>query len=146
MYTQSPDRFLKIRNEASDKARPFLVHVTKMKAGANCKDWIVGKFCKEKEQVIAPAGTTFHQFVVPPLQEYRKDCVYTDLPAFAMPKDAKDFKSCEMTMERGCVHACHAGAVVHALEGWDFHEVGAIDQTRIDECWEAATKHGFTLK
>jgi len=27
-------------------------------------------------------------------------------------------------MERGHVHACHAGALVHALEGWEFNEVG----------------------
>ena len=146
MYTQSTDRFLKIQNEASEKARPFIVHAQKMEAGANCKDWIVGKFCGEKDQAIAPAGSTFHQFVVPPLDETRKDCVYTDLPAFEMPKDTKDFKSCEMTMERGCVHACHAGAVVHALEEWDFNEVGAIDPTRIDTTWDAAMKHGFTLK
>ena len=146
MLTASTDRFQMIKDEASDKARPNLIHVTKVEAGANCKDWIVGKFCAQKEQAIAPAGTTFHQFVVPPLQEFRSDCVYTELPAFAMPKDAKYFKSCEMTMERGAVHACHAGAVVHALEGWDFHEVGAIDYTRIDETWDAAIKHGFVLK
>ena len=63
-----------------------------------------------------------------------------------MPKDAKDFKTCEMTMQRGCVHACHAGAILHALEGWDFHEVGAIDHSKIDMTWESAMKHGFVLK
>jgi hypothetical protein len=45
------------------------------------------------------------------------------IAAFKLPSAAKGFKSCEMTMERGCVHACHAGALVHGLEGWDFHEV-----------------------
>lgn len=146
MMTQSAERFQKIRDEAPLKAQKFIVHATKVEAGANCKDWIVGKFCNKKDQSIAPAGTTFHQFVVPPLQEFRSDCVYTDLPAFAMPGDAKYFKTCEMTMERGCVHACHAGAVVHALEGWNFHEVGAIDHTRINETWDAAMKHGMILK
>jgi hypothetical protein len=63
-----------------------------------------------------------------------------------MPPDAKDFKTCEMTMKRNCVHACHAGAVVHALEGWDYHEVGAIDYTKIDATWEASIKHGFELQ
>jgi hypothetical protein len=148
MYTKSSDRFYAIRDEASEKAKPLLVHATKLEAGANISDWIVGKFCSPKDQAMAPAGTTFHQFVVPPLQESRKHegCVYTVLPAFRMPSpDTKDFKTCEMTMPRGCVHACHAGAVVHLLEGWDHHEVGAIDHTRIDATWEAAVRHGFVL-
>eukprot|EP00897_Mesotaenium_endlicherianum_P008982 jgi/Mesen1/8111/ME000435S07281 len=50
---------------------------------------------------------------------------------------------CHMTMERGCAHACHAGGLVHALEGWEHHEVGAIDPSRIDLTWQAALKHGF---
>lgn len=46
-------------------------------------------------------------------------------------------------MERGVVHACHAGGVVHALEEWSHHEVGAIDVDRIDLVWKAAIKHGL---
>lgn len=49
----------------------------------------------------------------------------------------------QMTMPRGVVHACHAGGLVHALEGWNHHEVGAIDVNRIDKTWAAALKHGF---
>ena len=52
-------------------------------------------------------------------------------------------KIIQMTMERGCVHACHAGGVVHLLEGWTHHEVGAIDPSRIDITFEAALKHGL---
>ena len=146
MYTTSNERFEKIRNEAKEEDRHLIVQATTLQEGAHCKDWVIGKHCSEKDQLIAPPSTTFHQFVVPPIPESRKDCVYTDLPAFALPKEAKDFKSCEMTMERGCVHACHAGALVHTLERWDYHEVGAIDYTRIDATWDAAIKHGFTLQ
>jgi NAD(P)-dependent dehydrogenase (short-subunit alcohol dehydrogenase family) len=146
MLTASVERFQKIRDEASPKAQERIVHASKIEAGANCKDWIVGKFCSKKDQEMAPSGTTFHQFVVPPLQEFRSDCSYTDLPAFALPGDTRHFKTCEMTMERGCVHACHAGAIVHALEAWDFHEVGAIDHSRIEQTWDAAMKHGLVLK
>jgi hypothetical protein len=49
----------------------------------------------------------------------------------------------EMTMPRGVVHACHAGALVHALERWTHHEVGVVDIDRIDITWAAALKHGF---
>ena len=145
MYTTSDERFEKIRNEAAKKDQHLLVQSKSLSDGAACKDWVIGKHCSERDQQSAPRGAVFHQFVVPPIPESRKDCVYTDLPAFKLPKDAKDFRSCEMTMERGQVHACHAGALVHSLEGWDHHEVGAIDHTRIDETWEAAIRHGFSL-
>lgn len=46
-------------------------------------------------------------------------------------------------MERGVVHACHAGGVLHLLQGWTHHEVGAIDVDRIDLVWEAALRHGL---
>ncbi|CAN1228569.1 Very-long-chain aldehyde decarbonylase CER3 [Linum grandiflorum] len=52
-------------------------------------------------------------------------------------------RNCKYTMERRVVHACHAGGVVHFLEGWSHHEVGAIDVDRIDLVWDAAMKHGL---
>ncbi|WOH01486.1 hypothetical protein DCAR_0520870 [Daucus carota subsp. sativus] len=39
------------------------------------------------------------------------------------------------TLERGAVHACHAGGGVHFLEGWKHHEVGAIDVDQINVVW-----------
>ena len=145
MYTTAKDRFEKIRAEAKEEHRELLVQATTLEEGSGIKDWVVGKFCSARDQVKAPKHATFHQFVVPPLEESRRDCAYTDLPAFKLPKEAKDFRSCEMTMERGHVHACHAGALVHALEGWTYNEVGAIDHTKIDATWDAAMKHGFAL-
>ena len=49
----------------------------------------------------------------------------------------------QYTMARGVVHACHAGGVIHFLEGYTHHEVGAIDVDRIDLVWEAALEHGL---
>ena len=145
MYTTAKDRFEKIKAEAREEHRELLVQATTLEEGSGIKDWVVGKFCSARDQAKAPKHATFHQFVVPPLEESRRDCAYTDLPAFKLPKEAKDFRSCEMTMERGHVHACHAGALVHALEGWTYNEVGAIDHTKIDATWDAAMKHGFAL-
>ncbi|KAL9242240.1 hypothetical protein vseg_016260 [Gypsophila vaccaria] len=143
MLTLSKERFQKIQEEAPINFRRYLVQVTKYHAAKNCKTWIVGKWITPREQSWAPSGTHFHQFVVPPILQFRRDCTYGDLAAMKLPNDVEGLGSCEYTMERGVVHACHAGGVVHSLEGWTHHEVGAIDVDRIDVVWEAALKHGL---
>ncbi|KAG8471674.1 hypothetical protein CXB51_036838 [Gossypium anomalum] len=143
MLTSSTERFQKILKEAPVDCQNYLVQVTKYQAAQNCKTWIVGKWITPWEQSWAPSGTHFHQFVVPPILPIRRDCTYGDLAAMRLPPDVEGLGSCEYTMERGVVHACHAGGVVHQLEGWSHHEVGAIDVDRIDLVWEAALKHGL---
>ncbi|PPS03894.1 hypothetical protein GOBAR_AA16743 [Gossypium barbadense] len=105
--------------------------------------WIAGKWITPWEQRWAPSGTHFHQFVVPPILASRRDCTYGDLAAMRLPEDVEGLGSCEYKLERGVVHACHAGGAVHQLEGWTHHEIGPIDVDRIDLVWEAALKHGF---
>ncbi|CAL9112225.1 unnamed protein product [Musa textilis] len=144
MLTLSAERFLKIQKEAPADCQHHLVQVTKYQAAQNCKTWIVGKWISPREQRWAPPGTRFHQFVVPPIIGFRRDCTYGSLAAMRLPKDVQGLGSCEYTMDRGVVHACHAGGVVHYLEGWTNHEVGAIDVDRIDVVWKAALKHGLT--
>lgn len=143
MLTLSAERFRKIQKEAPVDYQKNLVQVTKYQAAQNCKTWIVGKWITPREQNFAPRGAHFHQFVVPPILHFRRDCTYGDLAAMRLPEDVEGLGSCEYTMERGVVHACHAGGVVHSLEGWTHHEVGAIDVDRIDLVWEAALKHGL---
>jgi hypothetical protein len=146
MLTSSTERYEAIVQEAATPVqRALLRRATSCAEGADCDVWVAGKHLNAKEQACAPPGATFHQFVVPPLREHRPDCAYTDLPAFRLPREARGFRSCEMTMARGCVHACHAGALVHALEGWSHHEVGAVPPERIDTVWMAAAKQGFTM-
>ncbi|KAF2310375.1 hypothetical protein GH714_008264 [Hevea brasiliensis] len=142
MLTLSTERFHKIQKEATLDCQSYLVQVTKYQAARNCKTWIVGKWITPRQQWWAPKGTHFHQFVVPILS-FRRDCTYGDLAAMKLPDDVQGLGSCEYTMDRGVVHACHAGGVVHLLEGWDHHEVGAIDVDRIDLVWNAALKHGL---
>ncbi|KAJ7533919.1 hypothetical protein O6H91_13G071200 [Diphasiastrum complanatum] len=144
MLTSSRERYEHILNEVPEDCRPYLVQVTKYQAGKNCKTWIIGKWTNAKEQSWAPVGTHFHQFVIPPVQEVRKDCTYGKLAGMHLPKDIKGLRTCEYTFGRGVVAACHAGGLLHALEGWDHHEVGSIDVDRIDTVWEAALKHGMT--
>ncbi|KAL7097332.1 hypothetical protein ACP275_10G137800 [Erythranthe tilingii] len=143
MLTLSAERFKNIQTEAPAEFQNNLVQVTKYQAAQNCKTWIVGKWITPREQKFAPPGAHFHQFVVPPVFQFRRDCTYGDLAAMRLPEDVQGLGVCEYTMERGVVHACHAGGVVHSLEGWTHHEVGAIDVERIDPVWEAAMKYGF---
>ncbi|XP_044470989.1 very-long-chain aldehyde decarbonylase CER3-like [Mangifera indica] len=143
MLTLSTERFQKIQKEAPVDCQNYLVQVTKYQAARNCKTWIVGKWITPREQTWAPSGAHFHQFVVPPILNFRKDCTYGDLAAMKLPDDVEGLGCCEYTMDRGVVHACHAGGVVHFLEGWEHNEVGAIDVDKIDLVWKAAIKHGL---
>ncbi|MCO5597336.1 hypothetical protein L7F22_051412 [Adiantum nelumboides] len=144
MLTTSRKRFEVIVAEAPPDARGNLVQVTKHQAGKNCKTWIVGKWLHYSEQMLAPPGTHFHQFVVPPVISFRKDCSYGKLAAMRLPDDVRGLACCEYSLERNVVHACHAGGVVHLLEGWTHHEVGALDVDRIDIVWNAALRHGLS--
>ncbi|CAH9087605.1 unnamed protein product [Cuscuta europaea] len=143
MLTQATERFQNIQKEAPAEYQKYLVQVTKYQAAKHCKTWIVGKWITAREQNFAPKGTHFHQFVVPPVLPFRRDCTYGDLAAMKLPDDVQGLGSCEYSMERGVVHACHAGGVVHLLEGWTHNEVGALDVDRIDVVWEAALRHGL---
>ncbi|XP_031478997.1 very-long-chain aldehyde decarbonylase CER3-like isoform X2 [Nymphaea colorata] len=143
MLTHSTERFQAIQKEAPTECQKFLVQVTKYQVAQNCKSWVAGKWLSPKEQAWAPSGTHFHQFVVPPIVEPRKDCTYGKLAAMRLPDDVEGMGYCEYTMGRGIVHACHAGGLVHLLEGWEHHEVGAIDVDKIDMVWECALKHGL---
>ncbi|KAL6900870.1 hypothetical protein ACP4OV_005546 [Aristida adscensionis] len=156
MLTASEERFRKIQEEAAAEARQCLVRVAKYQSAQHCRTWIVGKWLSPREQRWAPPGTHFHQFVVPPILRFRRDCTYGSLAAMRLPDHVQGLGICEVagrrnrswpdeqyTLERGVVHACHAGGVVHFLEGYEHHEVGAIDVDRIDTVWEAALRHGL---
>ncbi|KAK4757717.1 hypothetical protein SAY87_019018 [Trapa incisa] len=159
MLTQSVERFQEVQKEAPLDCQGYLVQVTKYQSARNCKashffpskstgcplkqTWIIGKLTAPEEQNWAPAGTHFHQFVVPPIAPFRKDCTYGGLAGMRLPADVEGLGCCEYTMDRGVVHACHAGGVVHLLEGWTHHEVGPVDIDRIDLVWEVAIRHGL---
>ncbi|KAL7599801.1 very-long-chain aldehyde decarbonylase GL1-3-like [Lactuca sativa] len=143
MLTQSTERFISIKNEIPLANQNHLIQVTNYQAAKQCKTWIIGKWITPSEQNWAPPGTHFHQFVVPPISEFRRDCKYSKLAAMKLPDGVQGLGICEYTLERGVVHACHAGGIVHLLEGWEHNEVGEIDVDHIDLAWEAALKHGF---
>jgi len=148
MASRSSQRVAKIVAEAPEECRHLLQHIDDVTDArcASVRQWVAGSLLSRKQQSNAPSGAHFHQFVVPPLTPYRRDCTYGTLVSMRLPvNDVRGLRACEMTMERGVVHACHAGAIVHTLQGWTHHEVGGIDVSRIDTVWDAALKHGFSL-
>ncbi|CAN6449649.1 unnamed protein product [Victoria cruziana] len=97
MLTRSTERFQAIQKEAPTECQKFLVQVTKCQVAQNCKSWIVGKWLSPKEQSWAPTGTHFHQFVVPPVLELRRDCTYGKLAAMRLPDDVEGLGHCEVS-------------------------------------------------
>lgn len=145
MLTACEERFEAIKKEAPKDCQQYLIRATKYQAGQNCKTWIIGKWAGYGAQKLAPPGTHFYQFTLPPILHFRRDCSYSDSANIRLPeKLVRGINSCEHTMPRHVVHACHAGGLIHALEGWEHHEVGPVDVDQIDVVWEAATKHGLT--
>ena len=61
--------------------------------------WIAGKWLSRREQSFAPPGAHFHQFVVPPITEYRSDCTYGKISQINLPKDTKNMHSCMVRKE-----------------------------------------------
>ncbi|KAL6559729.1 hypothetical protein OROGR_004846 [Orobanche gracilis] len=95
MLTLSNERFLKIHEEAPLHCQNYLVQVTNYDAAKHCKTWIIGKWTTPREQYYAPSGTHFHQFVVPPIIPFRRDCTYGKLAAMKLPDDVQGLGSCE---------------------------------------------------
>jgi len=58
--------------------------------------WIVGKWITPREQWWAPPGTHFHQFVVPPIIGFRRNCTYGALAAMKLPEDVQGLATCEV--------------------------------------------------
>lgn len=145
MLTASEERFDAVVREAPKDCQQYLVRATNYQAGQNCKTWIIGKWAGLSAQKLAPAGTRFHQFTLPPILHFRQDCFYNDTVGIRLPETlAHGVNTCENTLPRYVVHACHAGGLLHALEGWQHHEVGPVDVNQLDIVWEAAMRHGLT--
>jgi len=72
--------------------------------GGKLQTWIVGKWITPREQKCAPPGTHFHQFVVPPIMNFRKDCTYGELAAMKLPQDAQGLGNCEVNATFNCTH------------------------------------------
>jgi hypothetical protein len=53
------------------------------------------KWLSPREQLWAPSGTHFHQFVVPVVIHFRLDCTYIKLAAMCLRADVQSLDTCE---------------------------------------------------
>ncbi|KAH6772877.1 Fatty acid hydroxylase superfamily [Perilla frutescens var. frutescens] len=106
------------------------------------KVWIVGDGLSKDEQLKAPKGTLFIPFSHFPPKKTRRDAFYRHPPSMIAPPSLQNLHSCENWLPRRVMSAGRVAGILHALEGWDVHEVGdsIFDVNKI---WEAALKHGF---
>ncbi|XP_010255640.1 PREDICTED: protein ECERIFERUM 1-like [Nelumbo nucifera] len=107
------------------------------------KVWLVDEgVITSEEQRKAPKGTHFIPFSHFPPKKVRKDCIYYNTPAMAIPKAFENVHSCENWLPRRVMSAWRIAGIVHALEGWKEHECG---ETMLDvhKVYVAALRHGF---
>ncbi len=151
MYTQDRDRFEAIAKEAGDEASKFLQWSPLLSDGLGCSLWVTGKAVPAGSDLYRyiPRGGVVLNFAVPnPLNQWdarcRRDLILVSGGLLAYdPKQINIHFS--MRLPRGLTYACHAGTIVHSLEGWSHHEVGPVDINKLDEVWEASRRAGFKL-
>ncbi|CAH2058886.1 unnamed protein product [Thlaspi arvense] len=102
--------------------------------------WLVGDELSKEEQKKARKRTLFLPFTQFPPTQLRKDCFYHTTPAMNIPDSAQNIDSCENWLGRRVMSAWRVGGIVHALEGWEEHDVSIVNPLRV---WEAALRNGF---
>ncbi|XP_010255641.1 PREDICTED: protein ECERIFERUM 1-like [Nelumbo nucifera] len=135
----SKDDFEKLKLQLPAELSSLLILSSSYKQ----KVWLVdNETMTDKEQQKAVEGTYFIPLSQLPLKKVRKDCVYYNTPAMAIPKAFENVHSCENWLPRRVMSAWRIGGIVHALEGLDAHECGdtILD---VEKVWRAALHHGF---
>jgi sterol desaturase/sphingolipid hydroxylase (fatty acid hydroxylase superfamily) len=151
MVTMSQERFLAIVHDLAEvdvAASRRLVQQTEL-SSMSCRQtpvWIIGKWLPSPEQRNIPKGAVVLNYCFPPPPIHRTDLTHVACASLRFdPKIVTGVHSTTADLERGTWYACNVGTVVHALEGWQHHEVGGIDFEKVDICWAAAQKYGFRL-
>ncbi|GAB2212585.1 hypothetical protein Droror1_Dr00020561 [Drosera rotundifolia] len=106
------------------------------------KIWVVGEGLTRNDQLKALKATIFIPFSQFPAKKFRKNCFYLDPPALVAPSSIENLHSCENWLPRRVMSAWRVAGIVHALEGWNVHELGD-NMFDIDKIWSATLHHGF---
>ncbi|KAI3902659.1 hypothetical protein MKW92_030240 [Papaver armeniacum] len=118
---------------------------------AHSQVWLVGDEFNDNDQRNAPTGTFFIPFSqIPPwimsFKNMRKDCVYLNTAAMAVPPAIENIHSCEDWLPRRVMSTSRVAGIVHALENWDAHECDSnsiITMEDVEKVWVASLRHGF---
>lgn len=151
MYTQDRERFEAIAKEAGDEVSKFLQWSPLLSDGLGCSLWVTGKAVPAGSDLYRyiPRGGVVLNFAVPnPLNwcdaRRRRDLILVSGGLLAYDPNQINIHF-SMRLPRGLTYACHAGTIVHSLEGWSHHEVGPVDINKLDEVWGASLRAGFKL-
>jgi len=152
MRTDSQERFNMIvhdvkRHEGSNgTAHTNLIKANSLEEGKKAEVWLIGKYLKDSDQKFLPPQCLALYFCFPPPNFTRTDVTFVNVGALQTdPRRFEGLGNCMADLQRGVVHACHAGAIIHCLEGWKHHETGDVEFKDLDRVWQAAKKYGFHL-
>ncbi|PIA36292.1 hypothetical protein AQUCO_03400292v1 [Aquilegia coerulea] len=141
VIVQRPEEFKKLKSRVPTEFQDCMVRASSSNR-FKCKVWLVDNELNEREQRRAPTGTMFIPFSMFPVKETRKDCVYHSTPSMKIPPKLENVHSCENWLPRRVMSAWRVAGILHALEGWEWHECGnaVLD---INKVWSSALNHGF---
>ncbi|MCO5603880.1 hypothetical protein L7F22_058034 [Adiantum nelumboides] len=135
-----------LRNCIFPKFQDNFFYASEYNAGKTCKVWLVGDPLGCEVQNIASQGTHFYQFGVLPIHKSRWDCFYSGVPGLRLPESAQTINACEDVMPRYVVRTSYAAAMVHVLEGLQWHDCdGDISMELMSLYLELALKLGFSI-
>lgn len=149
-FTNSSERFLKIRQELPEAFRQNLIHIRDLRLAMDCRMWVTGKYKPIGKKLLAfvPSGATVLNFAVPdPL----------DPDSLHSRRDIRHFdgglvqtsSSCEMQytmrLTPHITYACAAGTMVHAQQAWSESEVGDVVVADLDRMGEISERLGLVL-
>ncbi|EKX44111.1 hypothetical protein GUITHDRAFT_163647 [Guillardia theta CCMP2712] len=128
--------------------------------GVFCRVWVVGKYDLGVREHIPRDGIAVVFSVPCPLTgnvlsvesamnsryiRERKDVTVIDGGLLRMQPERCSKRSFSILLPEHEVYACHAAAMVHANMGWDEHEVGEVDLSKLPVVLHAAKAMGFEI-